>query len=239
MYTFNMSWKELRTIVKNCPFADCLRNNKEKLHILFNRKEGSLSKIKFLVISQEPGFSLKKNPDLTNSEKMEGFLIQECLNSTSSGTSPVNKMIEIFGNFDPSTNGIYWTHALKCVPMKSDKEIGNIWKECAPYCVKHFKKELNLIPSKKLAIITFGNYALALCRHILEDKQLDNTKGIIKNIKTADPEEKFSFGEKEISLFPFIHPSNRKRVLKQYDEDNEVKNKEREFIKRLQQLNNG
>ena len=149
MCTFNMSYEELRTIIKNCPFTGCPRNNKEKLSILFNRKESSLSKIKFLVVSQEPGFFLKKKPNLTNSEKIEGFLIQECLESKSSGTSPVNKMIELFGNFNLSTDKIYWTHALKCVPMKIDKEIGKIWNECASHCVKHFKKELNLIPSKK------------------------------------------------------------------------------------------
>jgi uracil-DNA glycosylase len=234
-----MSWKELRRNVKNCPFTDCPRNNKEKLSILFNREESSLSKINFLVISQEPGYSLKRNSDLTNSEKMEGFLIQECLKSGSSGTSPVNKMIKLFGHFNPSTDKIYWTHALKCVPMKNDEEIGKIWKECAPYCVKHFKNELNSIPSKKLAIIAFGNYALALCRHVLENKRLDHTKGIMKYIKTADLKERFSFGEKEISLFPFIHPANRERVLKRHDENNEVKNKEKEFIKKIQQLING
>ena len=58
-----MSWEELRTSVKNCPFTDCLRNNKEKLPILFDRKEESLSKIRFLVVSQDPGSSLKKNPN--------------------------------------------------------------------------------------------------------------------------------------------------------------------------------
>ena len=96
MCTFNMGWEELRTNIKNCPFTDCPKNNKEKLPIFFDRKEGSLSKIKFLVVSQEPGISLKKTHNLTNSEEMENFLIKECLNSGPSGTSPVNKMIEIF-----------------------------------------------------------------------------------------------------------------------------------------------
>ncbi|MHA1410045.1 MAG: uracil-DNA glycosylase family protein [Candidatus Odinarchaeia archaeon] len=202
---------------------------------MFDRKEESLSKIKFLIISQEPGFSLKKNPNLKTSKKIEDFLIQECLKSKSSGTSPINKTIEIFRKFNPSKDNIYWTHALKCVPIKNDKEIGSIWKECSYYCARYFKNELNLIPSKKLVIIAFGNYALALCRHILEDKQLAHAKGIIKYIKAADPKNKFSFGMKDIFLFPFLHPSNRERVLKRYDKNNKVKNREREFIEIIQQ----
>lgn len=210
-----MSWKELRTRVKNCEFTDCPRN-KNKLPILFDRKESSLSKIKFVVVSQEPGVSLKRG--YSNSDKIEEYLIGEC----ASNLPPKNKrgvpyrMREIFGKkFNPKTDEIYWTHALKCVPAKSNKDIINEWENCALSCIKHFKNELNLIPSKKLVIIVFGNYALTLCKHVFKEKRLAYAKGIVKYIREIDLEKKFYFGEKEIFLFPFLHPSNRNRLLKE------------------------
>lgn len=218
-----MSWKELRTSVKNCPFTDCLRNNKAKLPILFDRMGNHSPEIKFLVVSQEPGASLKNK--YSSSKEIEEFLISECV----SKCTPKNKVglpykvREIFNkSFNLTTDEIYWTHALKCVPG-TDRDISKQWEKCSYFCVEYFKNELNLIPSKKLAIIIFGNYALALCRHVLEDKQLNHTEGIIKYIKTTDPKKRFSFGEKEISLFPFIHPAHREQVLKQHDKNNKVK----------------
>lgn len=235
MSTFNMSWKELRTSIKNCTFIDCPRN-KNKSPILFDRNEIFLSEIKFLVVSQEPGFSLRKNCD-SSTEAMEKYLIDHCLQLKPIGTSPVNKMIEIFDNFDLSKDKIYWTHALKCVPAKSDNDIKNEWEKCASLCINHFRNELNLIPSEKLAIIAIGNYALALCRHILQSEILSHTSGIMEYIRTADLEKKFSLDEKEISLFPFIHPSHRQQILKQHDKNDNVKNKEKKFIERIRQFN--
>jgi|GEM_PF-4646213 len=43
------SWEELRRTVKNCGFTECPRNQ-GKLPILFERAEGSLSRIKFVVV---------------------------------------------------------------------------------------------------------------------------------------------------------------------------------------------
>ena len=219
------TWSHLRKTIKECPYTDCPRNE-NKIPLLFDRDETSLSKTKFMVVSQEPGTSLKKKFG-SDAETMEKHLVEDCLNSKSGGSSPINKMIEIFGkNFNPLTDEIYWTHALKCLPMESDTEIGKIWKECAPYCVNHFKNELNLIPSKKLAIITIGGYAIALCRHIFEGKDLASGEKITQYIKNADIEKKFKFGEKEISLFPFLHPSHREQHLTE-----EIGNKEKKFIK--------
>lgn len=236
MSTFNMSWKELRTSIKNCTFIDCPRN-KNKSPILFDRNEIFLSEIKFLVVSQEPGFSLRKNCD-SSTEAMEKYLIDRCLQLKPIGTSPVNKMIEIFDNFDLSKDKIYWTHALKCVPAKSDKDINKEWRVCARWCATHFKNELSLIPSKQLAIITIGRYALALCKHVFEDEKLARTGGILlEHIReTSDDGRKFTFDEKEIFLFPFVHPANRERVLKRFDKNDKVKNKEKKFIERIRQF---
>lgn len=234
MTTFNMTWEGLRKSVKDCPFTDCPRNNKDNLSIFFNRKEDFLSKINFLVVSQEPGISLRNNCN-SNAEEMENYLIKSCLQSKPKGTSPINKMIEFFGNFDPSNDEIYWTHALKCVPRGSDSQIRVDWKDCAPYCVKHFKKELSLIPSKKLVLIAIGNYALTLCRNVLEDKPLSHARGIMEYIRTFNPEEEFSLSDKKISLFPFIHPSHREQVLKRWDRNDKVKNKEKSLLKNYEE----
>lgn len=231
-----MSWEELRKRIKNCPFTDCPRNDKIALlsPILFDRKEDALSKIEFLAVSQDVAVNLRK---LASSESIEESLIGGCLNRERPiRTSLIYRMRELFGLFDPSAGKVYWTHALKCLPEKKNDEIEKDWKKSAPCCVEHFKNELKLISSKKLAIIAIGGYALALCRHVLEDAPLSNCMGIMKYIKTADLEKKFSFGEKEISLFPLIHPANREQVLKQYDKNGEVENREKEFIKRISKL---
>jgi len=234
----DISWAKLRGDVKNCPFSKCPRNN-EKLPIFFNRSEESLSKIRFFVVSQEPGFSLRKKYNSTRD--MEEYLIKDCLQLKPKRTSPINKIIEIFGKFDPLNAEIYWTHALKCVPCKSDNDIKTEWESCAPCCLSHLKNELNSIPSKNLALIPLGNYALALCRNLFGEP-LSHPYGILEYIRSADPEKKFSFSEKgfsekEISLFPFLHPSHREQILKLHDRSNEVKNKENKFIERIRQLN--
>ncbi|MBD3190468.1 MAG: hypothetical protein GF308_07480 [Candidatus Heimdallarchaeota archaeon] len=44
-------------------------------------------------------------------------------------SSPINSIQKIFEKtFNPTTEEIYWTHALKCVPRKSDKTIQKEWK---------------------------------------------------------------------------------------------------------------
>jgi len=224
------TWSHLRKTIKECPYTNCPRN-KNKLPILFGREETSLSKIKFVVVSQEPGISLKKKFD-SDAETMEKYLVKDCLKLTSGGTSPINKMIEIFGkNFNPLSDEIYWTHALKCVPKENDREIGKMWKKCASFCANHFKNELSLIPSKKLAIIAIGGYALALCRHVFEGKDLASIDKITKYIISTDTEKKFTFGEKEIFLFPFLHPSHRNVHVTE-----NLENKEKKFIEIIRKI---
>jgi len=236
MGTFNTSWKELRTSVKNYLFTECPRNNKEKLPIFFDRNENSLSNVKFFVVSQEPAAYLRR--EYQSSNEIEEYAIYECgSNPNPNRVGIPHKIREIFNKrFDLKTDEIYWTHALKCVPMKEDTDIIKEWRMCAFWCVNHFKNELNLIPSKQLIIVAIGNYALTLCKHILEGEKLSHTEGIIQYIRNIDLEKKFHLGEKEISLFPFIHPSKREMILKQYDRNDEVKKKEKKIIDRIRQF---
>jgi len=169
---------------------------------------------------------------------MERGLIEACQKSRGSGTSPVNRLIRIFGkNFSPAADEIYWTHALKCLPLMSDKDIQRIWKRSAPSCAEHFKAELDLVPSRELVIVSLGGYALALCRYVLQEKPLDSVERVTEYIKVADTERRFVRGDKEVFLFPFLHPANRERVLKQLDEDGGIQRREEYFTRRIQQLN--
>lgn len=230
-----MNWNELRKSVKNCQFENCPRY-KDKFKILFDREESSLSKIKFVVVSQEPGYSLKKRKKpFKNSIEVEECLISECLKEQTNKRTPINRIKEIFNRekFNPTNDDIYWTHALKCIPKESDEDIHKAWKVCASSnCIKHFINELKLIPSKKLIIIPLGNYALTLCRHILEKNYLLNkVSGILEYIRDFDVENDNK--DKEVLLFPFVHPSKRDMVLKNREH---IKNKEKKFIDKISEF---
>jgi len=229
------SWAQLRANVKNCRFINCPRNQEEKLPILFDRKKDSLTRIRFLVLSQEPAASLRKI--LSNPAMIEEFLINECAcNSTPKKGGLPAKIREVFNKrFDPATSEIYWTHSLKCVP-RSDQDINREWEKCAHVCKDHFNEEVALIPSKRLTIIPLGNYALALCRHLFEGEPLSSTRGIMRYISTMIAEKEVSFREKKIFLFPFIHPAHHEKVLRRHDRKGIVRDREKEFIERIRQM---
>jgi uracil-DNA glycosylase len=236
------SWGELRSCVKKCTFQGCPRNIEGRLPVLFERKEDSLTQIRFVAVSQDPGVDLKSIYCLTSSEKIETSLIKDALkelkrSETLRAHNPRDRIKEIFQRpFDPSTGDIYWTHALKCLPTKSNNEISGHWEVSAPLCAKYFKNELDLIFSKKLTIIAFGGYALAMCLHVLDHGPLVNSQRIMEYIRTCNIDEKFPYGGKEVSLFPFLHPSYRDPLLAQYDKDHRIEMREQQFVDRIREI---
>jgi len=241
MHVHATSWAELRTRVKCCLFEDCPRNKpekKERLPIFFERKENSLTRIRFVAVSQDPSVNLRC---LTNSECIERFLIQEALkerelSGAAHADNPIDRIKEIFQckRFDPSTGDIYWTHALKCLPTECNDEINGIWKKSAPLCVEHFKNELDLIPSKKLTVIAFGGYALAMCLHVLDCQPLVDSQRIMKYITTPGIEKPFKYDHKEVTLFPFLHPSYRT-----VHANDRIKMREQQFADEIQEMRSG
>lgn len=209
--TCNQNWAQLRTDVKNCQFTKCKRN-KNRLPLFFDRKEDTISKIRFIILSQEPAASLRQRFD--NPQKMEDDLIKECREQK--GVVP-KRIGEIFDKgFDPSADEIYWTHSLKCVPT-SDKDIKNRWKACAPFCEGYFMREIQLITSECLVLIPLGGYALTLCMHLLKGCPLSNVVPITKYMQahaSPDSEKPFNFNGKRVYVFPFIHPSYHEVWLK-------------------------
>jgi uracil-DNA glycosylase len=233
------NWAQLRADVKNCRFATCDRNKKKKLPVFFPRKEDTVSKIRFVFISQEPATKLRGECN-DNAEKMEETLIEEC--SQGKGVVP-HRMAEILGKgFDPTDGEVYWTHSLKCVP-KSNQDIKKQWNDCAPLCEEHFKREIEAIPSETLVLIPFGNYALALCRHLLQETPLSSPKGIMRYMRrtyenmqehtSPDSQEKRFLGKRAL-VFPFVHPSHRKQHLKRCGSLDEM---EESFVKKIQEMN--
>ena len=230
------SWAELRSCVERCIFQDCPRNIGGRLHVFFERKEDSLAQIRFVGVSQDPGVTLRSKHHLTTGEEIETALRRDARKefepSENVARNPRDRIRQIFQRgFDPSTGDIYWTHALKCLPVQNDKEIDDHWEKSAPLCVKYFKKELDLIPSKKLMVIVFGGYALAMCLHVLDGGPLVNSQRVMEYIRTCNIDRKFPYGDKEVSLFPFLHPAHRYAHA-----DYGIEMRERQFVRRIRDV---
>lgn len=120
-----------------------------------------------------------------------------------------------------------------------DDQIEQDWEQCAQCCRDYLCKELETISAvvEKLAMIVFGNYALAMSRYILENIHLPKKPGGIMNyIKLHDPTKPFQFSGIPIYLFPLIHPANQDRVLKRWDKCGSVAAKEAAFIRKIRQF---
>jgi hypothetical protein len=167
-----------------------------------------------MVLSQEPNAKLRFKYN-NNAEKIEEQLIKECRERKGVVPARIGRIFD--KGFDPSADEVYWTHSLKCVPS-SNQDINREWNACALICKGHLKREIELIPSESLVLIALGNYALALCRHVLEGTPLSNPRGITKYMQErASPDsQEIRFLEKRVLLFPFIHPSHGAQVLEEH-----------------------
>lgn len=232
-------WEHLRSFVKHCPYITCSRHplntqiTDQLDPILFSRKSGSSDEIRCIVVSQEPGASLRK-VCASDVDIMEKKLLENCKGIdlrgkqqkqvTERGTSPVNIMIRIFGTFDLYTGPIYWTHALKCVPVK-DSQIRSQWKSCASLCVNHLKAEISAISTREIAFVSIGTYALTICRHLLFGESLTPVKitsYLRELIKLPRVDYITESGKKSVILTSFLHPSNRNRILAAHDKSGRI-----------------
>lgn len=216
--------------IESCPFKLCLRNSDNptvsdcyyekpgnKLPSLIFRRPDNLNKIKFVVVSQEPGVSARKK--YKNIEDMKRFWCEELNKSElpASRSSPIYLMKEIFPHFDIYHDQIYWTHALKCIPWKTDKQIERDWMFCAPYCSERLKEELKASSEEELVIITFGAYALTLILNIVKERK--SLCEIVKlkdwfDINPVPYIKEFAYGspsdaesKKSLRIYPFYHPA--------------------------------
>jgi len=204
-------FKELRSRASgSC--SGCPRS-KDKLPVLFPRRHDPRA-VDFVVVSQEPGFWLRS---LSTSEVIERNLARV----TKEGgppddlkrCNPLSKVVQIFSGFDPSEGRVYWTHALKCVPMASDRDINKEWRKAATRCEEFFLDELRLLGRAELNVLAFGKYALELCLHALDGQDIDQELSISEFMQASKLpityKHRFKDGtSKTINLFVFTNPSS-------------------------------
>jgi hypothetical protein len=205
-----VNWEGLIAKVMG-PCAGCPRNG-SKSPVIFDRRS-SLGNVEFVVVSQEPGFWLK-----ASQAKAEESLLRLCKTGKPTlpevrQANPLSKIIQIFANFDPADDRIYWTHALKCIPSKSDRDINKEWRKAATRCEEMFLDEVRLLGGKDLNIITFGKYALELCLHTFNGQDIDQELSISEFMQTnrlpLSYKIKFKDGmTKTVSLYVFGNPSS-------------------------------
>ncbi len=212
---------------------------------MFFRRTDNLGNVRFVVVSQEPGFKLRK--DYESPQEAEDFLARGCETATPYGRGLPNCIVRIFGRKDILKEEVYWTHCLKCAPYDSDKDIRGgkwhkgapEWPRVAPLCSEILRSELELLAtcheSEKLLVASMGGYATTMCNHILHGSCLEPVVSILQEIRKIDHTKANDFGEISVYTCAFVHPQNRKRVLNKHDKDGKVRAKEKEglaFIRR-------
>ncbi|MCE5297282.1 MAG: uracil-DNA glycosylase family protein [Euryarchaeota archaeon] len=191
--------------------SGCPRNA-NKMPVVFQRK-GSLASVDFVILSQEPGYWLRSE----QGNGAEQRLTMLCTDGTPIDdvrkANPLSKVLQIFGRFDPKGGRVYWTHALKCVPERGDRDINKEWRKSATRCREHFIEELNLLGRSELNVLAFGKYALEMCLDIFEGQDIDQELSISEFMQGAKLpliyKYKFKDGTvKNVNLFVFANPSS-------------------------------
>ncbi len=205
------SWEGLRSRVQ-APCPGCPRNS-SKVPLIFSRR-GPSTLVDFIVVSQEPGYWLR---DLTTSDAAEQKLQKLCTEQKPiddlKKANPLTKVVQIFGSFDPTGSRTYWTHALKCIPEKSDRDINKEWRKAATRCEEHFLDELRSLGKGELNVLAFGKFPLEMCLHIFEGQDIDQDLSISEFMQSSKLpityKYKFRDGTtKFVNLFVFTNPSS-------------------------------
>lgn len=202
-------WDELGSAVRGqcqgCP------RNPSKVPVLFGRRTDP-SKVDVLIVSQEPAHALRA---LGDGRAIEGRLTAICTGGTPDElkrTNPLSKVVQMLGAFDPSDGRVYWTHALKCAPANSDRDINKEWRKAATRCREHLISEMRLLGKEELNIVAFGKYALEICLNVLDGQDIDQELSISEFMQSSKLpiSYKYRFKDgtsKSISLFVFTNPS--------------------------------
>jgi len=208
----NVTWEGIRASVRGrcngCP------RDPSKIPLIFARCT-SPSLVEFLVLSQEPGYWLRSS---TSGEAAEQRLAKLCKESRSNSeecklANPLSKVIQIFGNFDPTGGRVYLSHALKCIPVGSDKDINREWRKAATKCEEHFIAELRSLGKAELNVVAFGKFALEMCLNVFEGQDIDQDISISEFMQSSrlplSYRYKFKDGMvKTITMFVFTNPSS-------------------------------
>ena len=159
-----------------------------KLAVMFARAPDSAKKIRVVVISQEPVPSLREK-----GEDLEPYLINLCRMAKpgspnfeeSKVAMPISKLVSVFGNFDPSKDAVYWTHALKCMPAE-EKSVNKDWRKSAKACVEHLKAELESLGQDEINIVVVGKFATEMVFHLFRGDDIDPDISISEVMQSND-----------------------------------------------------
>jgi hypothetical protein len=238
-----LAFDELRdSVIRNPPTnpncSGCPRNikgrlsdnrdlkNRERFPIFLRRTDG-LEHARFMVVSQEPGFGLRR--ECSSSSEADEFLRAKCSSVSADGNRLPNCIVHIFGHTN-LFDGVYWTHCLKCIPYDSDKDVMGEWFEAAPRCSRILLNELEMLTrcreSERPFVVAIGGRAMTMCNHILNDSELKPLR-VLNFVRGVDYRKKIDFRENSVYFLSFVHPANRKRVLATYDQDGVVRTKEK------------
>lgn len=181
----------------------------QKAPVLFELKEPG--KVDFMIVSQEPGHWLRSLGEGASAKLIDLSLGKGSPDEVRKA-NPLSKVAQIFGPFDPSSSRVYWTHALKCVPLNGDRDVNKEWRKAATRCREHFISELKTLGGNELNILAFGKYALELCLNVLDAQDIDQELSISEFMQSAKLPlvYKYRFKDgtvKNVNLYVFTNPS--------------------------------
>ena len=190
----------------------------QKPPIIFDRK-ASLDNVDFIVVSQEPGFWMRTEKAGAE-EAIVALQDRESRPSPRSGRRTRSARSSRFSAISIQTGDpIYWTHALKCIPSRSDRDVNKEWRKAATRCEEMFLDEIHLLGKKDLSIIAVGKYALELCLNAFADQDIDQELSISEFMQNnrfpLAYKYKFKDGTvKNISLYVYGNPSSEVVTIK-------------------------
>ncbi|HQN75239.1 MAG TPA: hypothetical protein PLQ92_00650 [Methanomassiliicoccales archaeon] len=181
----------------------------QKVPVLFEPREPG--KVDFVIVSQEPGHWLRPLGDGA-SAKLSSLAFGKGSPEEVRKANPLSKVAQIFGPFDPSASRIYWTHALKCVPVNGDRDVNKEWRKAATRCREHFISELKVLGKSEINVLAFGKYALEMCLNVLGGQDIDQELSISEFMQSVKLPlaYKYRFKDstvKNINLYVFTNPS--------------------------------
>ncbi len=177
--------------------------------MLFEPKEPG--KVDFVIVSQEPGHWLRSLGN-GGASKLTSLTLGQGSPEDIKKANPLSKAAHIFGPFDPSSSRVYWTHALKCVPVNGDRDVNKEWRKAATKCREHFIGELKVLGKGELNVLAFGKYALELCLNVLDGQDIDQELSISEFMQSVKLplvyKYRFKDGSvKNVNLYVFTNPS--------------------------------
>ena len=216
-----MKWGSIEEQISDCE-PKVLRNSPGiKCGVLIGRNDDSLRDVRAIFVSQEPSHYYREPLGLKDGNSVRLRILETCADRNHpdrrNRTNLVSEICRLAAcdkmQFDPGKDKIYWTHALKCVPASSNSDIGKDWNKCAPSCVRILREEIRLCPSKRIALVAIGGWALGMCLGATSNETEDLRRIGVPKITDFIWNSPLPVRIGKFDLYAFIHPSHKEQVL--------------------------